>query len=77
MKHFMELRSKCFVTSIPHAACSFYPNVLYPVFMCTSVAMETDTSGVTLSYLQRCKTEGSDSSKVENSSFRYQQPSIY
>ena len=74
MKHFMELHSKCFITCIPHAACSFYLYVLCPVFMCTSVAMETNTSDVTLSDLQRCEIEGSDSSKVENSSFMHQEP---
>jgi len=67
MKHFMELHSKCFITCIPHAAFSFYPYVLCHVFMCTSVAMETDTSDVTLLDIQRCEIEGSDSGKVENS----------
>jgi len=70
----MEFHSICFITCIPHAVCSFYPYVLCLVFMCTSVAMETDTSDVTLSDLQRCEIEGSDSGKVENSSFMHQQP---
>ena len=42
--------------------------------MCTSVAMDTDTSDATLSDLQRCEIEGSDSGKFENSSFMHQQP---
>jgi hypothetical protein len=63
----MELYSKCFITCIPHAALSFYSYALCHIFMCTSVAMETDTSDVTLLDLQRCEIEGSDSDKVENS----------
>ena len=42
--------------------------------MCISMAMETDISDVTLSDVQRCEIEGSDSSTVENSSFMHQQP---
>jgi hypothetical protein len=42
--------------------------------MCSSVAMETDTSDVTLSHLQRGEIEGSDIGKVENSRFMHQQP---
>jgi hypothetical protein len=70
----MELHSKCFITYIPHAACFFYPNVLCPIFMCISTAMENDHSDVTLSDLQRCEIEGSDSGKFENSRFMHQQP---
>jgi len=40
--------------------------------MCTAVAMETDTSDVTLSDLQRGEIEGSDIGKVENSRFMHQ-----
>lgn len=68
----MELHSNCFITCKPHVACFFYPYVPCLVFMCTAVAMETDTSDVTLSDLQRGEIEGSDIGKVENSRFMHQ-----
>jgi hypothetical protein len=70
----MQLYSKCFITCIPHTVCSFNPYVLCPVFTCISVAMETDSSDVTISDLHSCEVEGSDSDTVENSSFIHQQP---